>query len=118
MPEFVGYYLAQTDKELKLTQVSKRTTAWVESWSEELAEIMKLNSHTEIENILTAGLKEGISIEAFTRNILESGIRDEHYKARRVAVTEVLTAHRGAAGGIYAVSGSRGRRCGSTRATT
>lgn len=96
MPEFVGYYLAQTDKELKLKQVSKLTTAWVESWSEELAEIMKLNSHKEIEGILTAGLKEGISIEAFTRNILESGLRDEHYKARRVAVTEVLTAHRAA----------------------
>lgn len=96
MPEFVGYYITQTDRELKLEQVSKLTTAWVESWSEELAEIMKLNSHKEIENILTAGLKEGVGIEEFTRNILESGIRDERYKARRVAVTEVLTAHRAA----------------------
>ena len=96
MPEFIGYYLAQTDKELKLKQVSKLTTAWVESWSKELAEIMQLNSHKEIENILTAGLKEGSSIATFTRNILDSGIRNEYYKARRVAVTEVLTAHRAA----------------------
>lgn len=96
MPEFVGYYIKQTDKDLKLSQVSKRTTAWVKSWSAELGEIMKLNSHKEIERILEKGLKDGSSIATFTREILDSGIRDEYYKARRVAVTEVLTAHRAA----------------------
>lgn len=96
MPEFIGYYIKQTDKDLKLSQVSKRTTAWVKSWSEELGEIMKLNSHKEIERILEKGLKDGSSIATFTREILDSGIRDEYYKARRVAVTEVLTAHRAA----------------------
>lgn len=93
MPEFVGYYIKQTDKDLKLLQVSKRTTAWVKSWSSDLGEIMKLNSHKEIENILTKGLENGSSIAEFTRSILDSGIRDEYYKARRVAVTEVLRAH-------------------------
>lgn len=96
MPEFIGYYIKQTDKDLKLSQVSKRTTAWVKSWSEELGEIMKLNSHKEIERILEKDLKDGSSIATFTREILDSGIRDEYYKARRVAVTEVLTAHRAA----------------------
>jgi hypothetical protein len=96
MPEFVGYYLKQTDKDLKLLQVSKKTTAWVKSWSKELGEIMQLNSHTEIENILESGLQNGSSIAEFTRAILDSGIRDEYYKARRVAITEVLTAHRAA----------------------
>lgn len=96
MPEFIGYYIKQTDKDLKLSQVSKRTTAWVKSWSEELGEIMKLNSHKEIERILEKGLKDGSSIATFTREILDSGTRDEYYKARRVAVTEVLTAHRAA----------------------
>lgn len=93
MPEYVGYYLKQTDKDLKLTQVSKRTAAWVTSWSKDLGEIMKLNSHKEIERILEKGLKDGSSIAEFTRQILDSGIRDEYYKARRVAVTEVLRAH-------------------------
>ena len=96
MPEFIGYYIAQTDKDLKLTQVSERTMAWVESWSKELGEIMQLNSHKEIERILEKGLKEGSSIAEFTHKILDSGIRNEYYKARRVAVTEVLTAHRAA----------------------
>lgn len=93
MPEYVGYYIAQTDKDLKLKQVSKRTTAWVKSWSKDLGDIMQLNSHTEIERILEKGLKDGSSVAEFTRAILDSGIRDEYYKARRVAVTEVLRAH-------------------------
>lgn len=93
MPEFVAYYIAQTDRSLKLEVVSKRTVAWVESWSEQLGEIMQLNSHKEIETILTKGLKDGTGIASFTREILDSGIRDEYYKARRVAVTEVLRAH-------------------------
>lgn len=96
MPEFIGYYLAQTDRDLRLAQVSKRTTAWVESWSQDLAGIMQLNSHKEIETILKRGLQEGHSMAEFTRAIQESGIRDEYLKARRVAVTEVLTAHRAA----------------------
>lgn len=96
MPEFIGYYIAQTDKDLKLAQISKRTTAWVKSWSKGLGEIMKLNSHKEIERILDKGLKDGSSIAEFTRAILDSGIRNEYYKARRVAVTEILTAHRAA----------------------
>lgn len=93
MPRLMEYYINQTDHELHLEQVSKRTTAWVEEWSEELGDLMKLNSHKEIEEILKKGLKEGSSIATFTRDILESGIRDEHYKARRVAITEVLRAH-------------------------
>ena len=96
MPEFIDYYIAQTDKDLMLAQISKRTTAWIKSWAEELGEIMKLNSHKEIERILESGLKNGSSIAEFSRAILDSGIRDEYYKARRVAVTEVLTAHRAA----------------------
>ena len=93
MPEFIGYYIAQTDRGLKLAQVSKLTTAWVGTWSEQLADIMRLNSHKEIETILTKGLQDGSSIATFTRAILDSGIRDEYYKARRVALTEVLRAH-------------------------
>ena len=93
MPEFVAYYIAQTDRSLKLEVVSKRTVAWVESWSEQLGEIMQLNSHKEIETILTKGLKDGTGIASFTREILDSGIRDEYYKTRRVALTEVLGAH-------------------------
>lgn len=93
MPTLVEAYLQQTDKELKLEQVSKMTTAWTKTWSEQLGEIMKLDSHKEIERLLTNGLKNGSSIAEFTQSILDSGIRNEYYRARSVSVTEVLRAH-------------------------
>lgn len=93
MPGLVGAYLKRTDKQLMLTRVSEATTAWIGEWSGQLAELMKLNSQTEIEKILETGLANGDGIAVFTQNILDSGIRDEYYKARRVSVTEVLRAH-------------------------
>lgn len=93
MPGLIEAYLQTTDRDLHLEQVSKRTTAWVQSWSEQLGEIMKLNSHNAIERLLTDGLKNGSSISEFTQSILDSGIRNEYYRARTVSVTEVLRAH-------------------------
>lgn len=93
MPWLVEAYLNRTDKQLALNQLSKITTGWIEEWSGQLAELMQLNSQTEIEKILEAGLADGDGIATFTQNILDSGIRDEYYKARRVSLTEVLRAH-------------------------
>lgn len=93
MPELASHYTTQIDPELVANNISKRTTSWILQWSEELGEKMKLTSHTEIETILSTGLKEGKSVAEFTQSILDSGIRDEYYKARRVSVTETLRAH-------------------------
>ncbi len=106
IPKLAGYYLASTDNGLEITRVSKRTIDWVENWSEELADIMQLDSHKQIESILKKGLEDGAGIAEFTRSIMDSGIRDEYYKARRVAVTEVLTAHRASAQEAYMQSPS------------
>lgn len=93
MPGLVEAYLQMTDRELHLEQVSKMTMTWVQSWSEQLGEVMKLNSHKAIEQLLTDGLKNGSSISEFTQSILDSGIRNEYRRARTVSVTEVLRAH-------------------------
>ena len=90
MPEFIGYYIQQTDKDLELKQVSKKTTAWVRTWSASLGEIMQLNRHKEIETIIATGLRDGSSIQEFPRSILHSGIRHAHYQARRLAGTAAL----------------------------
>ena len=93
MPGLVETYLHRTDTMLDVPRISKITTGWIETWSAKLGDMMQLNSHTELENILTEGLRNGDGIAVFTRKILDSGIRDEYYKARRVSVTEVLRAH-------------------------
>lgn len=101
MPKLATNYIKAVDSELVVDAISKRTAAWAESWSEELGRIMKLTSHNEIERILVAGLKDGQSIAEFTQAFLDSGIRNEYYRARSVAVTEVLTAHSVAAQESY-----------------
>lgn len=106
LPKYAEYYIKRSDRELVCSRLSKRAEAWIADWSAELGSIMKLNSHNEIQTILDKGLKEGIGTEEFTRRILESGIRDERYKARRVALTEVLTAHRVAQQEAFAQSPS------------
>ena len=49
LPEYAAYYLKQTDKSLKLDRVSKRTTAWIENWSGELAGLMRTTSKDQLE---------------------------------------------------------------------
>lgn len=93
MPDLIGHYSMKIDPELTISAITQRTTSWIKNWSEELGDIMKLNSHNEIEKILETSLKEGQSVAECTQAILDSGIRDEYYKARRVATTEMLTAH-------------------------
>ena len=93
MPNLVNNYLMETDAELVADQISKRTSAWIESWSEELSDLMKLNSHTELEKILQDGLTEGKGISDITNDLMDGGIRNTRYEARRVAVTETLRAH-------------------------
>ena len=98
--EFEGYmtplaseYIAQTDAELVVETVSKHTTNWIKVWSQELASLMQLDGHTMIENILSQAMEEGQSVAEVTQSILDSGIRNEYFRARRVAVTETLRAH-------------------------
>lgn len=93
MPSLVSGYIAQLDPDLILDRISKRTVAWVERWSQELADLMKLDSHTQIEGLLSGALEEGKSVPELTQSIMDSGIRDEYYRARRVSVTEMLRAH-------------------------
>jgi hypothetical protein len=93
IPKMVVDYASVTDSGIKITALSKRTTAWIEDWSEELGEIMKLTSHTELENILKTSLENGDSITAVAKIIQDSGIRDEYYRARQTAMTEMFRAH-------------------------
>lgn len=93
VPGLTSRYTAKIDPEIVVENISKRTTAWMGNWSTELGEKMKLTSHDEIETILTTCLSEGKSVAEATQAILDSGIRDEYYKARRVSVTEMLRAH-------------------------
>lgn len=93
IPTITTNYLMEMDSELVADQITKRTTAWIDSWSKELADLMKLNTHEELGKVLKDSIAEGKGIEELTRDIMEKGIRNTRYKARRVAITETLRAH-------------------------
>lgn len=101
LPEYAAYYLKKTDKGLKLDRVSKRTIAWIETWSDDLAELMKTTSTEHLEAMLKKEIENGGNISQLCVDLINSGMEKEgkgeywtsHYRARKVAVTEVLRAH-------------------------
>lgn len=93
IPALANVYISQLDSELTVNKISEKTSDWIAEWSSELADLMKLSSHNEIERVLQTGLKEGKSIQKISADIAENGIRDTYYKARRAALTETLRAH-------------------------
>jgi hypothetical protein len=52
-----------------------------------------LSTYNQIESVLTDHLQSGSSVAEVTRAIMDSGIRDEYYRARATAVTEMLRCH-------------------------
>lgn len=59
IPKLATAYIKQVDPQLTVSTITARTTAWASDWSGKLAELMKLDTQTEIEKLLTDTLKEG-----------------------------------------------------------
>ena len=93
IPKLATVYMQETDGELVVDIIRQRTQSWIASWSKRLGELMKINTHQQISDIIQSTIDKGESIEKLTRKIMDGGWRNEHYQARRVAVTEVLRAH-------------------------
>ncbi len=93
VPKLAAVYMQETDGELVVDTIRERTKSWIASWSQRLGELMKINTHKQITDLIQRTIDQGESIEALTRKIMDGGWRNEYYQARRVAVTEVLRAH-------------------------
>ncbi|GAK11387.1 phage minor head protein [Geomicrobium sp. JCM 19039] len=79
------------DRDVAFNTVSRRTTDWIEGWSEELGEIMQLNTHEKVEKILREGIERGASIQDIELELAELP-QFNRARARTTAITEVLTA--------------------------
>jgi len=93
MPRLATSYIKRIDSELVVTQITQRTAAWIEEWSEELGRLMKLTAHREVENLLAVHLHDGKSVAELARAFMDSGTREEYYRARTASLTEMLRAH-------------------------
>ena len=86
-------YMKEVEGDMAVTQLRARTTAWVNQWSNELANLMQLTSADKMKSLLQEALDSDKGAVVFARSLIDEGIRQEAYRARTVAVTEMLRAH-------------------------
>ncbi|MDD2979539.1 MAG: phage minor head protein [Hespellia sp.] len=93
IPNLASIYMEQSDGELVVEALRSRTSNWIQSWSGQLGELMRVSTHQQMTSLIENSISDGSSIADLTRKIREGGWRNEYYQAKRVAVTEVLRAH-------------------------
>ena len=90
---FTKQWIISTDVELGEIvddRITRPAEAFIKGWSQQLADIMHLNTKDGIEKILLNAQEQKQTIDEVTQAIADSGIRECGYRSRRVAVTEVL----------------------------
>ncbi|MCY7797097.1 hypothetical protein MOB54_18275 [Bacillus spizizenii] len=89
--ELAEVIMDSIDPEVPFKVLSKRKINWIKGWSKKLAEIMKLNTHEAVENVLTNAIENGSSIQNIELTLKDMPQFDRE-RARKTAITEVLAA--------------------------
>lgn len=93
VPNLATEYIKETEADMVIDTLRRRTSDWMASYSNQLGEWMKISTHKQLTDLIQNAIDNGESIEKLTRKIMDGGWRTEYYQARRVALTEVLRAH-------------------------
>ncbi|MCY7895109.1 phage head morphogenesis protein [Bacillus vallismortis] len=101
--ELAGVIMDSLDRDVPFEALSTRAADWIKGWSEKLAEIMKLNTHEAVENVLTDAIENGFSIQDIELTLKDLPQFDRD-RARTTAITEVLAASSAAQHESYAQS--------------
>ena len=80
------------DKDVQFEVFSQRTVDWIKSWSNELGELMNINTHKALEDLLNTALENGEGIPKIIDTLKDIPEFDRN-RARVTAITEMLTAH-------------------------
>ncbi|QWG87346.1 phage minor head protein [Bacillus mycoides] len=91
MKDMTKAFMDAIDPDIQFNIFSKRTIKWIDSWSDELGKIMKINSHKAVERILNDGLEKGKGIKEIARELAKLPEFDRK-RAKTTAQTEVLAA--------------------------
>lgn len=89
--EMAEVIMDSIDPEVPFKVLSNRTINWIKDWSKKLAEIMKLNTHEVVEDVLTNAIENGSSIQDIELTLKDMPQFDRE-RARTTAITEVLAA--------------------------
>lgn len=93
VPTLSTIYIQEAEDDLVVSQIRQRTTSWIKSWSDDLADLMQLTSKEQIESFISSALEKGEGVEDLKRQLTVDGIRNEEYRARATSLTEMLRAH-------------------------
>ncbi|MBO1583162.1 hypothetical protein J4P91_27045 [Bacillus sp. XF8] len=91
MQDMTTAFMNAIDPDIQFKVFSKRTTKWINSWSDKLGKLMQINSHKAVERVLNDGLEKGKGISEISRE-LEKLPEFDRKRARSTAVTETLAA--------------------------
>lgn len=86
-------YMKETEGDLVVSQLRARTSSWIEEWSGQLSDLMQLTSENQMGTLLQEALDNGEGCMTLAQRLINEGIRNEGYRARATAVTEMLRAH-------------------------
>ena len=93
VPVLANTYIKEVESDLVVNTLRQRTSAWTSQWSKQLGELMRINTHQQLTDLIQSSIDNGESIAKLTQRIQDGGWRNEYYQAKRVALTEVLRAH-------------------------
>ncbi len=86
-------YMKETEGDLVVNQLRERTSSWINEWSDQLSDLMQLTSENQMGTLLQQALDNGEGCMTLAQRLINEGIRNEGYRARATAVTEMLRAH-------------------------
>lgn len=83
-------HIKSSDEELSVTQLTKRTTSKVKSWSKEVSALVNTTSETQFSSLLTRAKKKSLTISNVIEQAEERVKSNNATSARTTAVTEML----------------------------
>lgn len=92
IPAYVSRFHADIGHPRAIASMTLKTAHRVDQWSQMLGGMMKLDEYRTLKEEITRAVVRGAGTEELAREIYKEGIRDRPWKARRVAVTEMLRA--------------------------
>lgn len=90
--EMAELIMSRVDKTAAFSYLNPRAVRFLESYSETLAGYIGQNSADKVLDVLTRGVQAGKSIDELTRELKEHDVFSRA-RARRIAITETLTAY-------------------------
>lgn len=93
VPQIATSYIQSIDDELKIRTMTNRTSSWINSWSEELANIMQVTGEEKLDRTLSNALKDGKSVATVAQELKDSNVLNSATRARTTALTEMLRAN-------------------------